>query len=75
VQLSQDASSILEKALRVQKIEGSTSLKTLAAQIFWLSRLDINSYHRSANLPVTIAYAHALAKKKKPRKGNIPNFL
>ncbi len=53
------------KALCVRKVEGPTSLKTLAAQVFWLSRLHIGSFHRSASLPATTAYADTLADKKR----------
>jgi len=50
---------------------GTTSLKTLAAHVYWLSVAHIHSLHRTVDLPITIAYAHALhshlIRKKDPK--------
>jgi len=48
-------------ALRVRKVEGPTSIRTLAEQVFWLSRMHIGSFHLSEALPITTAYADSLA--------------
>lgn len=53
------------KAIRIHRVDGVTSLKTLAAQVFWLSRMHFGSYHRSVGLPVTTAYADVLVGKMK----------
>lgn len=71
-------------ALRVRKVEGPTSIRTLAEQVFWLSRMHIGSFNLSQDLPVTTAYADVLASWARDKRGwgsvidppsSIPYFL
>lgn len=44
----------------VYRHSGNTSLKTLAAHVYWLSQAHIHSLRRTVDLPVTIAYSQSL---------------
>ena len=46
--------------VRIQKIAGNSTLKNLAAQIYWLSAAHINSLHRTVDIPITISYSQTL---------------
>lgn len=56
--------------LSVKKISGSTSLKSLAAQVYWLSSGNTYSLHRTIDKPMTLIFSDALLahiqKTKKP---------
>jgi hypothetical protein len=47
-------------SVMVRQLYGTTSLKVLAAHVYWLSVAHINALHRTVDMPVTIAYARSL---------------
>jgi len=46
--------------MAIQQLAGASSIKTLAAQIYWLSNGHISALHRTVDTPMTIAYTRAL---------------
>ena len=54
--------------ITVRQVAGSTSIKSLAAHIYWLSIAHINALHRTVDTPVTIAYARSLYEHVKTRR-------
>jgi hypothetical protein len=46
--------------VKIQKHLENSSLKTLSAQVYWLSVVHINSLHRTVDKPISIDYAQTL---------------
>ena len=56
------------QSIRVVKLEGTTPLKILAAQIHALTRANYGAYRRTVYVPATIYYADVMVETVKPPK-------
>lgn len=50
------------RCISIRRLTGSMPMKSLAGQAFWLSLMNVNSLHRSVDLPVTLSYGHSLLR-------------
>lgn len=55
-------------SIGVYRCDGTTSIKTLAAQVYLLAQVHHANFHRTVQLPVTTAYADALVNNSRPLK-------
>ena len=62
--------------VRIKRVTGYATLRTLAAHVYWFSMADVNAFHRTVNIPITVGYAQKLHKhiSKRQRQMKVTRY-